>query len=255
MKKCDQKFLAVDYFFKELDPELYERYQRHLSHCDVCQEHIRNLAEAKRVVRKHRRSKPDKVLLRNYHFALAQRYDTVDPSRGWWDRLVDVWIRRPSIAIRLAEAVVLILIGFFIGTSKNWLSSREPTALEANNAMDILINDSPLLKSYLQQTEMILLDVKNLDPMEDQQLIFNLIQSAQCRYLLQKTLLLREQARETEDMQLAELLNRIELILLELENVGMSGDVEILSLVQQQLRDTKLLFQIKALNAEGIRVL
>lgn len=252
MKKCDQEFLAVDYFFKELDPELHEQYQRHLNHCDVCQDHIRILAETKRLVTKQRRRRPDKVLLRNYHIALAQLYDTVEPSRGWWDRVLDVWIRRPSIVIRLAEAVVLILIGFFIGTSKSWLSSPEPAPLEANNAMDILINDSPLLKSYLQQTEMILLDVKNLDPMEDQQLIFNLIQSAQCRYLLQKTLLLREQAREIEDMQLAELLNRIELILLELENLGMSGDVEILSLVQQQLKDTKLLFQIKAMNLEGI---
>ncbi|MDZ7336010.1 MAG: hypothetical protein ONB13_07655 [candidate division KSB1 bacterium] len=252
MKKCDQGSLAVDYFFKELDPVLHEQYQRHLSHCDLCQQHIQYLAETKRVVGKYRRRKPDKALLRDYHFALAQRYDTVDPSRAWWDRMVDIWIKRPSIGVRLAEAVVLILIGFFIGTSKSWLARPEATPSEANHAIDILVNESPILKSYLRQTEMILLDVKNLDPMEDQQLIFNLIQSAQYRYLLQKTLLLREQAREIEDMQLDELLNRIELILLELENVSMTGDVEILSLVQQQVKDTKLLLQIKAMNQEGI---
>ncbi len=252
MRQCDQEYLAVDYFFKELDSESRAKYRRHLAGCSMCQEHVRSLAATDRLVRQHRRPVPESALLRQYQLALAQRFASTVPARRWLDRVLDAWLRRPSIAIRLAEAVLLVLLGFLFGISRNWLPDRQPAPMVAQDTHDLFAIESPLLKNYLQQTEMILLDVKNLDPVEDQQLILNLIQSAQYRYLLQKTLLLREQAQEVENVQLAELLNRIELILLELENVGMSGDVEILSLIQQQLRDTRLLFQIKAINPEGI---
>ncbi len=252
MKRCHQEFLAVDYFFKELDPMIQEQYRRHLADCPVCQSHIRTMAETQRVLKHHRRNEPDRALLRQYQFALAQRFEMKAPSWRWFDRMVDSWIRRPSMAVRLVEAIALILIGFFIGSLKNWLPEREPAVQIVNEKTDLFVIESPLLKNYLQQTEMIFLDVKNLDPVEDHQIIINLVQSVQYRYLLQKSLLLREQARELNNQQLAELLNRIELILLELENVGMSGDVEILSLVQQQLKDTRLLFQIKAVNMEEI---
>jgi hypothetical protein len=105
-----------------------------------------------------------------------------------------------------------------------------------------------ILKNYLQETEMIFLDVANLDPIEDQRLISSLVQSAKYKYLLQKTLLLREQASELENSQLSDVLSQIELILLELCNMEANAYEETLFLIKQQLKDTHLLIEMQTLN-------
>ncbi len=248
MSNCDQEYIVVDYFFNELNQRERQNFENHLSYCKVCQEHVTALATTSKVLKKQKREQPEKKLLQNYHLQLANEFNTGKKVNSGFDQIIEKFIRRPSIAIRLAESVVLILIGIFIG---------KMTIQESSTALDsVALNDVPfgsqveelLLKNYLQQTEMILLDVANLDPVEDEQLLFNLIQSSKYKYLLQKTLLLRDQAKELENHQLSGLLNQIELILLELYNMETNASVETLSLIKQQLKETHLLIEIKSLD-------
>lgn len=252
MSKCDQKYLVVDYFFEELKGDERRQFKKHLDGCDACQEHLTALASASRMTRRKKRAKPGKELLRNYHLQLENSFSEGQKSSSLIDRILDRLILRPSIAIRLAEAMVLIFIGFFIGKISIDKPAMVSEPIFLNDAASYSQGESLLLKNYLQQTEMVLLDVKNLDPIEDQELIFNLIQSAKYRHLLQKTLLLRKEAKDLEDHQLSQLLNKIELILLELDNLETNGYVETMSMIKKQLKDTPLLIEIKSLNKPEI---
>lgn len=99
---------------------------------------------------------------------------------------------------------------------------------------------------------MVLLDVDNLDPIEDQMVIANLIQSAKYKYLTQKTILLKEQAQRSGDQRMIELLSQVELILLELCNIEAPADIETFLQIQQQLKEKYLLMQIKSLKQQVI---
>jgi len=127
-----------------------------------------------------------------------------------------------------------------------WKSASVPGSFVVNDLISEPSVEELILKNYLQETEMIFLDVSNLDPVDDHQLISNLVQSAKYKYLLQKTLLLRDQAKELENRQLSDLLNRIELILLELCNMEKNAYVETLAVIKKQLKDTHLLIEMKS---------
>lgn len=248
MSRCDQKYRMVDYFFDELSQADKQQLGEHVSTCQICQDHLRALAAASQMTRRLKRPRPDRALLRNYHHQLESYFaDDQTPGR-LVDRILDRLIRRPSIPIRLAEAMVLLLLGFFIGQMTMGRPELERRSILSNEASSDWQTESMLLKNYLQQAEMVFLDVKNLDPVEDQELIFNLIQSAKYRFLLQKTLLLRDQANDLENQRLSQLLNKIELILLELYNMESNGYVETLSLIKKQLKDTHLLIEITSLS-------
>ena len=252
MSKCDRKFLVVDYFFHELKGEDKREFETHLVGCKTCERHLAALTETSRVLEGQRREKPEKKLLRNYHRLLQNEFKVSESWTSRFDTIFDNLVRRPSIAIRFAEAVVLILIGVFIGRTFIW----QPNTISVPNGSISLASqpqvEDLILKNYLQETEMIFLDVANLDPIEDQRLISSLVQSAKYKYLLQKTLLLRDQVDESENSQLSDVLGQIELILLELFNIEANAYEETLFLIKQQLKDTHLLIEMKTLNQMDI---
>lgn len=252
MSICNHKYAIVDYFFNELSQNERRQLEHHLAGCPACQEHLEALAETSRLLKKYRREQPEQKLLRNYQRQLKTEFSKGERFSLQIGKIFEKFIRRPSIAIRLAEAVIFVLIGIFIGKTLIW----QPVSIVESDEL-ISLNSQPsleqlILKNYLRETEMIFLDVANLDPVEDRELIFNLVQSAKYKYLLQKTLLLRSQAKELEDHQLSDVLSQIELILLELNNMEKSAYQETLFLIKQQLKDTHLLIEMKTLNQTDI---
>jgi hypothetical protein len=252
MSKCDQNYLIVDYFFNELKREDRQQFESHLTGCKTCEQQLGALAETSRVLKQQKREEPEKELLHNYHRQLRDKFNVEQKLTSRIGEILEKFVRRPSIAIRVAEAVVLILIGIFIGKTVIWQQGTSPVAEQLLGLASQPLVEDLILKNYLQQTEMIFLDVANLDPVEDQRLISNLVQSAKYKYLLQKTLLLREQAKELDNNQLADVLSQIELILLELCNMETNAYEETLFLIKQQLKDTHLLIEMKTLNQMDI---
>jgi hypothetical protein len=246
MSTCDQKYLVVDYFFDELNRDEQQQFESHLAGCEVCQEHLAALQATSQVMKQQKRELPEKELLKNYHLNLKKEFSNGKAKISFIERILTNFIRRPSIAIRLAEAAVFILIGIFIGKTVIWNSTSVPESVVVNDLISEPSVEELVLKNYLQETEMIFLDVSNLDPITDHQLISNLVQSAKYKYLLQKTLLLRDEAKELENQQLSDVLNRIELILLELCNMEKNSYAETLAIIKKQLKDTHLLIEMKS---------
>lgn len=252
MSSCNQKHFVVDYFFDELANDQKIQYENHLKRCELCQQHLDDLKGTAKAVKRFQRQQPDKKFFKNYHRQLKEQFSSEKKRTPIFDKVIDIFIRKPSIAIRIAEAVALLVLGIFIGRNFVWQSefSQTPVAQYQNNYQ--ILNEDLLLKNYLRETEMVLLDVSNLDPVEDQKIIFNLIQSTKYRYLLQKTALLKNQAYELEDQQLIELLNRVELILLELCNLEEQVSPAAIEEIKQQLKKSFLLMEIKSIKHQEI---
>lgn len=252
MSSCKQKYLAVDYFFDELSEEQKVQYESHLGQCAFCQAHLDDLKSTAKIVHPYKREQPGKKALQNYHDQLKAQFFTEKEKSNILEKIVDILFKRPSIPIRLAEALVVLVVGIFIGKYFVWTSDSSITPVIQNQNIYRASNEAFLLKNYLQETEMVLLDVANLDPIEDQKIIFDVIKSTKYRYLLQKTILLKDQAEQLEDHQLQGLLNQIELILLELCNLEEQAFPETIQEIKQQLKKSYLLMEIKSIKHQEI---
>lgn len=252
MKNCDQKFFVVDYFFEDLSADQKQQFENHLEQCESCQDHLHSLETSSRMIDGYQRELPDARLLRQYHRQLKKDFYRKTRFAALFEKFVDRVVLKPSIPLRIAEAVALLVIGIWIGRIIFWNPVAPLQPGVSNNLNVQTSNGELLLKNYLQETEMVLLDVDNLDPVEDEKVIFNLIQSAKYRHLVQKTILLKGQAQELENQELMVLLNQIELILLELCNLEKQTVVDTFSEIQQQLKASYLLIQIKSMKQQQI---
>lgn len=253
MKTCDQQYLVVDYFFNELTQAHKKQFEQHLTECQDCSNNLEALQVTAPLIKNQKREYPEKESLQQYHQQLKTKYYAPERLSIRIKKLGAKFISKPSIPWRLAEAAALILIGIIIGRMTIWKSQPSPDQLAANGYISIESSVSDvLLKNYLQETEMILLDVKNLNPIEDEQILINLKQLAKFRSLLQKTILCRSQAQEFNDDELVKLINEIELILLELCNVEKETLAETLLEIRQQMEDSNLLFNIKTMGQGSI---
>jgi len=252
MKSCKKKYLAVDYFFDELSADQKIQYESHLDTCEACQQTLADLEGTATLAKQYRRQQPDKKFLKNYHDQLQTQFVSAKKTSSPFEKLIDIFFRTPSIPVRLAQAVALLLLGIFIGRNVIWKSDFTTTPLLPNQNSYYTLNEDLLLKNYLQEAEMVLLDVSNLNPVEDQKIISNLIQSTKYIYLLQKTILLKDQASELENFQLMELLNQIELILLEIYNLDEHAPPDALNEIKQHLKRSYLLMEIKSIAQQDI---
>ena len=245
MKTCDKHYLVVDYFFDELSDKQGNEFETHLPGCENCRNHLNAFIETVPMIKQQKRILPEKELINKYYSNLKTTYYKPKKFSDRIKNLFDSLIFKPTLPIRLAEAAVLILIGVFIGREIIWKS--QPAAIQqfANGATNInsYINEL-ILTNFLQETEMIFLDVANINSNDDDQAILNISQLAQYGNLLEKTSLCRGRAEATEDEKLINLIDDIELILLELCNLEKKLLQEKMSEIREQIHESNLLFEI-----------
>jgi len=251
MKTCDKQYLIVDYFFHELDETQKKEFQTHLSDCAICRSTSEAFSTTAPLIKKQKRIPPGPELLRHYTQQLKAQYYSVNTFFARITKIFDFLILKPSLSIRFAEAAVLILIGIFIGRMTFW--KAQPTQQGVNGKDFSTPHVSALiLDNYLQETEMILLDVTNTNPKENDEALMSLSQLAQYRNLLQKTNICRAEAEEAHNEKLIQLTNDIELILLDLCNVEKLTLHEKMNEIKEQINDANLLFKLKNFTAEKI---
>ena len=253
MKTCDKQYLVVDYFFDELSQKQKNEFEKHLAECEICKNYEDVFSATAPLIKKQKRILPEKKLINQYYRELKTKYYTPKKFYTIIKEFYASLIIRPSFPVRVAEAAVLILIGIFIGKEIIWKSQPVPVQQFVNDnkyatsyVSDLVINN------YLQETEMVLLDVANVNPNDDEQILLSLSQLAQYGNLLQKTSLCRTQAEETKNEKLINLTDDIELILLELCNVEKKTLQEKVFEIRRQINESNLLFEIENFSGEGI---
>jgi len=251
MKTCKQQNQIVDYFFDELDETQKKEFEKHLAECNDCRIQSETFTSTAVLIKGQKRINPDSDLLDFYHQTLKTKYPTRKKFSFQIKDLLDYLILKPSFPLRIAEAAALLIIGIFIGRATIW--KAEPVQQFANGNGYITSHISEIiLDNYLQETEMILLDVVNTSPDEDDQVLLSLAQLAQYGNLLQKTSLCRAEAQETNDEKLIYLIDDIELILLELCNMEKKTLQEKVAEIREQIKETNLLFEINNFTRDEI---
>jgi len=190
-------------------------------------------------------------MLELYYGALKKKSPTRKKFSFRAKDLLDFIILKPSFPVRIAEAAVVLMIGIFIGRATIWKAETGQQITNGNSYVTTHVSEM-ILNHYLQETEMILLDVVNTSPDEDDQVLLSLAQLAQYGNLLQKTSLCRTEAQETDDEKLLSLIDDIELILLEICNIEQRTLTEKVNEIREQINESNLLFEIKNFTREEI---
>lgn len=239
MKNCPAKNKFIDYVYGELNEEESVKFQNHVDVCSTCSEYLVNLMHTNELLSKRIRPSPKKALLNSYYKNLHEIYR----SENWIERLFknifEHVVVRPSFALRLAEIAVIFVLGIFIG--KNTFKPDIAPQLATEEVVDI-----KFLNNYLFEAEMLLLEITNVEEDGDFQ---SILRDQNYAYLLQKTVLLKEEARRSNDTRLLNFLDEIELILLELTNLEAAHYFEELNMMRKRIKDLHLFVQLKALIA------
>lgn len=236
MKNCRIKSKIMDYIYDELSRDELDDFNTHKDNCPQCSEYLNQCLQAKNLLSKRLRPLPRKEFLKNYHQNLKQIYR----ENNLIERFIEFIFIRPPIAVRLAEVTIILILGIFIGNSLNKSEISQPQILKEN------IINTRFLNNYLFETELLLLETSNIDSEQDVRLVLN---NNNCKTLLQKTLLLKEQAEKFKNTRLLNLLNQLEIILMELANLEESRYVEELNFVRNNIKDWHLLVEIKTITS------
>ena len=250
MKTCNKQYLVVDYFFDELNQQQKHEFEKHLTECEICKNYADVFSATAPLIKKQQRILPEKELMNQYYRELKTKYYSPKKLSAIIKEFFESLIITPSLPVRIAEAAVLILIGIFIGKAMFWKSQPVQQFVNGNKYGTSYVSNL-IINNYLQETEMILLDVANVNP-DDEQILLSLSQLAQYGNLLQKTTFCRTQAEETENEKLINLIDDIELILLELCNVEKKTLQEKVFEIRKQINESNLLFEIQNFSGEGI---
>ncbi len=252
MKDCPQQHFIVDYVFRELDEKEKNKFKAHLQTCDVCRLQLQQFEETFSVIKKAKTEKPPKELMDNYLRVLRNSFYPKTNLLQRVNEWISDFVTLPSPAMRLAQATIMLLIGVFLGRLL-FLQPQTPTAnIADNNIQSAAVVSDQLLRHYLQETEMILLDVANTNPAEDARILESIKQLAKYRRLLEKTVLCRERAEELDDPMLKNLIDEIELILLDLCNAEDENFDELLFHVKKQIKESHILLEINSIARDQI---
>jgi hypothetical protein len=251
MKMCTEQNLIVDYFFNELDEIKKNEFEKHLAKCEDCRNYFEAFVSTAPLIKRQKRIKPESEMLELYYQTLKTKYPARKKFTFTTKDILDFLIIKPPFPVRIAEATILIMIGIFIGRTTLWKAAPVQQIINGGEYTTSHISKA-ILNNYLQETEMILLDVINTSPNEDDQVLLSLVQLAQYGNLLQKTSLCRAEAKETHDDKLINLIDDIELILLELCNIEKQSLQEKIVDIREQIKETNLLFEINNFSRDEI---
>lgn len=237
MKTCKFKSKIIDYIYGELSEVELDNFNNHINNCSQCLEYLNQCSHTNQLLSNRLRPLPRIKFLKNYHQNLKKIYR----DNNLIERISEFIFIRPPIAVRLAEVTIILILGIFIGNSLNKSEISQPLILKEN------IINTRFLNNYLFETELLLLETSNVDSEQDLRLVLN----NNCNTLLQKTLLLKEQAEKFKNTRLLNLLSQLEIILMDLANMEESRYLEELTFVKNNIKDWHLLVELKAITSSN----
>ncbi|MEE4312317.1 MAG: hypothetical protein V2J62_10670 [candidate division KSB1 bacterium] len=238
MKTCKTKIKLIDYHYGDIAGHELSEIEAHISECPLCAEELRRIEETTGIMSRRSRPRPDRALISSYHQNLSSIYK----EDSWYQQLLDSWIRVPSFGVRLAELTAVLLLGFVLGRFLFVTPAQQPLAQQS-------VVDAKLLNNYLFETELLLLETANMDAYHELKYIMDDID---CQQLLQKTMILKEVARKDKNVRLEHLLDRLEIILLEVSNIKDDVSNEELEYVKKSIKDMRIFSELKEIQLVNV---
>lgn len=246
-RKCRTLFTGA--LYKELSSEQKDFFENHLQTCPKCRSEFAKLASTVKIMDKRFRPEPGQDFWNGYWERLVKRMEeeglTATESESSWQRLSRAFRLTPKWVYQLSAAALLIILGIFIGRLVFIKTPSEAQQASLKPRMDFGTELTQRTQNYIERSKLILLAVVNFDPETEDPYALNLAhQQRISRELIQEAGFLKEKLADSKQRRLQSLIADLELILLQIANLGSENDFEAIRLVKDGVENRGILMEI-----------
>ncbi len=252
-KKCQDLFCEA--FYEELNAEQKKFLETHVSVCKGCESDYDEMASTLKIMEKRARPEPERAYWNGYWDRLARKMEkerTLTPkTESWWRTFIRAFTLAPKWTLQTAAAVVLIVLGIYVG--KMIFSPSRPEFQQAQQ-LSTATSQAQVEQSaefinraqtYIERSKLILLALINFDPEKEDPYVLNLPhQQKLSRELVSEASFLKQRIADSDQRHLQDLITDLEVILLQIANLESENDFEAIELVKKGVDSRGILLQI-----------
>ncbi len=233
-RKCRRFFPEA--LYEELAEDERRRFEEHLKDCPSCAAEFEKMKSTLRIMDQRVRREPGQQFWDGYWTKLASRLQEEEQRK----RRTSPLVLLPKWAYQAAAAVVLIVLGIFLG--RVFFTSPGPRIQQVagKEAENIL-----RAQNYFERSKVVLLALVNFDPKaKDPYGLDFPEQKRVSRELVREAGYLKTQFSDPSQKRLRELVTDLEVILLQIANLEQQQGLAAVELVKQGVDERGVLFKI-----------
>jgi hypothetical protein len=224
----------IEALYGELGPSEKERFDEHMRSCQECASEYSVLGATLRLMDKRERPDPGPEFWDGYWDRLSRRmlWEATDagrrPSLG--TRFVRVFSRLPRWSYQAAGAAALLLVGILIGSRLITPPAPVSTATRGTVESRAVVQ----AENYIERSKILLLGLVNYDSATEDAYAFDLDRKkTMSQDLAAEAPAIRGALNERGQKRLRDLVSDLEVIMMQIANLGSGQDVEGIELIKQ----------------------
>jgi hypothetical protein len=239
----------IEALYGELDPADKKAFEAHLGACPDCASEYSLLGATLSLMDKRERPDPGQEFWDGYWDRLSRRRtweaagEDVRPS--WTVRLVRAFSRLPRWSYQAAGAAALLLVGVLIGSR---LVAPPPAGTGPNLAAVAPAAPSGAVvqaENFIARSQVLLLGLVNYDPATEDAYAFDMDRKRTLsRELAAEAPALRGALNERGQQRLRELVSELEVIMMQIANLGSGQEAEGIELIKQGVDNRSIFLKI-----------
>lgn len=246
MKKCKTiQAQFVDAMYRQLSADDLQAFEAHLQSCAACCSAFEKFRATGELLSLKTRQEPEPAFWDHFENQVMQQ--VFPAKRPTQSRAFDWRIFFTGWRLQLAGSLAMLLIGIFLGYL--FFGGHVSPQLTPETAAPTTPVVQTQALDYLERSRILLLGMVNLDAAPGE---LNFTHQKQIsRELLQEAAELKPQLSHAENLQLQELIGKLEMILLQIANYEKQFDLPAISLISSGIENQSLLLKI---NIEEMRL-
>jgi len=260
MNRCKQcKDLFDEALCQELNKEQKLFLENHLQECPKCRSEFEEANAMLNFMNKRVRREPGPVFWDDYWEKLQDRMEKENLLHAKSEKKQETFFQffqslnfSPRWVVQAAAALVLVVVGIFIGREIFPPSSTKDPVKHMDRSPVLVSGYEPGTKLYhrthnfIERSKVILLAMTNFDPETEDSYVLNLpYQQRISRELVQQAGGLKSELGDLDQGQLTDLISDLEIILLQVANLDSDSDISAIELVKNGVKIRGVLFKIQ----------
>ena len=250
-KKCQSLFLEA--FYEEMNAEQKQFFKDHLLVCEKCKSKFEEMKSTLQFMGKRVRPEPGKIFWDLYEERLAQRIEKEEilqpEHESWQKRFAKTFTSVPKWAYQAAAALMLIVVGVFIGRMVFLPSAQEFQQASQQPGLNTPLQPGTELvhrtQDYIERSKLILIALVNFDPATEDPYALDLpYQQQMSKELVQEASYLKKELAGSDQERIENLIVDLERVLLQIANLESENDFDAIELVKEGVNSRGILMQI-----------
>ncbi len=249
-----------DYLRGELSPTLRSEIEAHLASCDGCRHESEAIREATSLLDRHSQRPSEKrgeLYWQQFAAKVERRIDLEeedDASTSVVRQLLDTFlVNRKPFSVGFASALMVMMIAF--GVWSVWFKTPPPRQLAADQTIGQPAPGTPgqfqnvsvesRAQDYLEQSKVLLIGLMNTDTktLSSSKPLLRRQQEIS-RRLVSESTVLTSSLNDPSQRQLKELISDLQLILLQIANLGTDRDLPGVEIIKGGIEHNGIIFKI-----------